>query len=181
MGISRDVADGVVSALNADPLANFGVTFTAKRTWVAKTWLLKQLDVLRVDVVATAIPEVEQVTRGGDVMYFVAVQVGLRKTFERDEDGRLCGDLEQRLRPDPNDEPLRAGCPLQQWQYAQHRLESDLLRPRSQGPQRVHRHGLLVVLGGGFVGLSQHLGWNLRCRPGRRRQRGRRAVNHDGL
>ena len=90
-----DVADAITTDLNIDPATNFGLAFVAERSDGEFDRLLKDIDLLHVDVVPAGHPSFLLSNIGGAIDHQAAVQVILRKRL-------VVGTNERFLRSDVN-------------------------------------------------------------------------------
>lgn len=83
--VAVDVAKAILNALNSDPLTDFGVAFTAVRSYAEWDELLEDLDTLHVDVVPAKHRKTELADRGGAILHEVGIHVATRKRLRVDE------------------------------------------------------------------------------------------------
>jgi len=74
--------------LNTDPSTNFGVDFTAVRSYAEWDVKLEEMDSLHVDVVPAGQPVCRLADRGGTIEHQVVAHIGVRKRFRRDQQTR---------------------------------------------------------------------------------------------
>lgn len=98
-----DIADAIVTELNADPHTNFGVTFDASRSFAEWDESLEDLDTLHVDVVPSKW-ETLLLDRGDgtgattNIRHSVTMQIVVRKRFSRQSNERFrLGDIDAML------------------------------------------------------------------------------------
>lgn len=83
IAVMVDVADAVLTDINADPEGNFGEFFVARRSYGEWDDQLEEIDQLFVDVVPAKHPLSEAADRSGAVLHHVDVQIVVRRRLRR--------------------------------------------------------------------------------------------------
>ncbi len=93
-----EVAKAIVTELNADPVTNFGHSFTAERSYGEWNRKLEDVGALKVDVVDAGYVSSEVWDRGDGVTpnmrHVVAVQIAIRQRFSPTSQKMLVADID---------------------------------------------------------------------------------------